>query len=50
MLFKMQQREVHFEYHLSIVCHHLSYIYEKEENWKEAANLLASIPAESYYR
>lgn len=46
----MQSRVVHFEYHLSIVCHHLSHIYEKEENWKEAANLLASIPAESYYR
>ncbi|CAI6372300.1 unnamed protein product [Macrosiphum euphorbiae] len=47
---KMQPRVDHFEYHLSIVCKHLSAIYEKEENWKEAANLLASIPAESYYR
>ncbi|XP_060855089.1 COP9 signalosome complex subunit 4-like [Metopolophium dirhodum] len=47
---EMQPRAVHFEFHLSIVCNHLSCIYEKEENWKEAANLLASIPAESYYR
>ncbi|XP_026819524.1 COP9 signalosome complex subunit 4-like [Rhopalosiphum maidis] len=47
---KMQPREVDFEYHMSIVCHHLSYIYEKEGNWKEAAYLLASIPVESYYR
>jgi len=46
----MQPREVYFEYHMSIICYHLSYIYEKEENWKEAANFLASIPAESYYR
>ncbi|XP_001943227.1 COP9 signalosome complex subunit 4-like [Acyrthosiphon pisum] len=50
MLKEMQPREVNFEYHMSIICHHLSYIYEKEENWKEAANFLASIPAESYYR
>ncbi|XP_022174066.1 COP9 signalosome complex subunit 4-like [Myzus persicae] len=47
---EMQPREVHFEYHLSIVCHHLSRIYEKEGNWKEAASWLVSIPAESYYR
>ncbi|XP_029341165.1 COP9 signalosome complex subunit 4-like [Acyrthosiphon pisum] len=47
---EMQPRVIDFEYHLSIVCNHLSSIYEKEEKWKEAANLLASIPAESYYR
>ncbi|XP_022174034.1 COP9 signalosome complex subunit 4-like [Myzus persicae] len=47
---EMQPRVVHFEYHLSIVCHHLSCIYEKEENWKEAGNWLASISAESYFR
>ncbi|XP_025203311.1 COP9 signalosome complex subunit 4-like [Melanaphis sacchari] len=47
---KMKSREVDFEYHISVICHHLSYIYEGEENWKEAAYMLANIPMESYYR
>ncbi|KAE9534066.1 hypothetical protein AGLY_008802 [Aphis glycines] len=47
---KMQSREADYDYHLSIICRHLSYIYEKEQNWNDAAHMLVSIPAESYYR
>ncbi|KAF0748775.1 COP9 signalosome complex subunit 4-like [Aphis craccivora] len=45
---KMQSREADYDYHLSIICRHLSYIYEKEQNWNDAAYMLVSIPAESF--
>lgn len=36
-----------FEEHTANICQHLSSIYEREKNWKEAASVLVGIPFET---
>lgn len=43
----MQPRVISFEEQVSAMRKHLAVIYEREQNWKEAASVLASIPLET---
>lgn len=47
MLEKVQARENSFEEQVANIRQHLSQIYEHEENWHEAANVLVGIPLET---
>lgn len=44
---KVQPRVISFEEQVACIRQHLSQIYEREENWKEAANVLGQIPLET---
>lgn len=44
---KVQPRVISFEEQVANIRQHLSQIYEREENWKEAANVLVGIPLET---
>lgn len=44
---KVQPRVISFEEQVASIRQHLSQIYEREENWKEAANVLGQIPLET---
>lgn len=44
---KVQPRVISFEEQVANIRQHLSQIYERKENWKEAANVLVGIPLET---
>lgn len=44
---KVQPRVISFEEQVANIRQHLSQIYEREENWHEAANVLVGIPLET---
>uniref|UniRef100_A0A336KZ05 COP9 signalosome complex subunit 4 n=1 Tax=Culicoides sonorensis TaxID=179676 RepID=A0A336KZ05_CULSO len=44
---KVQPRVISFEEQVACIRQNLSQIYEREENWKEAANVLSQIPLET---
>ncbi|XP_063698827.1 COP9 signalosome complex subunit 4 [Culicoides brevitarsis] len=44
---KVQPRVISFEEQVASIRQNLSQIYEREENWKEAANVLGQIPLET---
>lgn len=44
---KVQPRAISFEEQVACIRQHLSQIYEREQNWKEAANVLGQIPLET---
>lgn len=44
---KVQPRVISFEEQVSNIRQHLASIYERQENWKEAANVLVGIPLET---
>lgn len=44
---KVQPRVISFEEQVANIRQHLSQIYEHEENWREAANVLVGIPLET---
>lgn len=44
---KVQPRVISFEEQVANIRQHLAQIYEREENWKEAANVLVGIPLET---
>lgn len=44
---KVQPRVISFEEQVANIRQHLSQIYEHEENWREAANVLIGIPLET---
>ncbi|XP_015784297.1 COP9 signalosome complex subunit 4 [Tetranychus urticae] len=47
ILDKVQPRVISFEEQVAAIRQHLAGIYEKEEQWKEAANVLVGIPLET---
>lgn len=47
VLDKVQPRVISFEEQVANIRQHLSQIYEREENWHEAANVLVGIPLET---
>ncbi|XP_018319031.1 COP9 signalosome complex subunit 4-like [Agrilus planipennis] len=47
ILDKVQPRVISFEEQVASIRQHLSEIYEKSQNWKEAANVLVGIPLET---
>lgn len=47
VLDKVQPRVISFEEQVANIRQHLSQIYEHEENWHEAANVLVGIPLET---
>ena len=46
-LTKIQPRVISFEEQVASIRQHLSDIYEREQAWKEAANVLVGIPLET---
>uniref|UniRef100_A0A1B6CDI1 COP9 signalosome complex subunit 4 n=1 Tax=Clastoptera arizonana TaxID=38151 RepID=A0A1B6CDI1_9HEMI len=44
---KVQPRVISFEEQVASIRQHLASIYEREQNWKEAANVLVGIPLET---
>lgn len=44
---KVQPRVISFEEQVANIRQHLAQIYEREENWHEAANVLVGIPLET---
>lgn len=44
---KVQPRVISFEEQVANIRQHLAQIYEREENWREAANVLVGIPLET---
>lgn len=44
---KVQPRVISFEEQVSNIRQHLAQIYERQGNWKEAANVLVGIPLET---
>lgn len=44
---QVQPRVISFEEQVAAIRQHLSSIYEREENWREAANVLVGIPLET---
>lgn len=44
---RVQPRVISFEEQVAAIRQHLSSIYEREENWREAANVLVGIPLET---
>ncbi|XKL60977.1 hypothetical protein PGB90_008034 [Kerria lacca] len=44
---KVQSRVISFEEQVAAIRQHLSSVYEREENWREAANVLVGIPLET---
>lgn len=44
---KVQPRVISFEEQVANIRQHLADIYERQENWKEAANVLVGIPLET---
>merc|ERR1712227_26741 len=47
LLEKVQPRVISFEEQVGLIRQHLSEIYEREQNWKEAASVLVGIPLET---
>ncbi|XP_014239527.1 COP9 signalosome complex subunit 4 [Cimex lectularius] len=47
ILDKVQPRVISFEEQVASIRQHLASIYEREQNWKEAANVLVGIPLET---
>lgn len=47
---KVQPRVISFEEQVANIRQHLAQIYEREENWREAANVLVGIPLETGQR
>lgn len=46
-LSKIQPRVISFEEQVAAIRQHLADIYEREQCWKEAANILVGIPLET---
>lgn len=44
---KVQPRVISFEEQVANIRQHLAEIYEREQNWREAANVLVGIPLET---
>lgn len=44
---KVQPRVISFEEQVASIRQHLAGIYERNQNWKEAANVLGGIPLET---
>lgn len=44
---KVQPRVISFEEQVATIRQHLAQIYEREQDWKEAANVLVGIPLET---
>lgn len=44
---KVQPRVISFEEQVSNIRQHLAQIYERQEDWKKAANVLVGIPLET---
>lgn len=44
---KVQPRVISFEEQVANIRQHLAEIYEREHNWREAANVLVGIPLET---
>lgn len=44
---KVQPRVISFEEQVANIRQHLAEIYEREENWREAADVLVGIPLET---
>lgn len=44
---KVQPRVISFEEQVATIRQHLAEIYERNQNWKEAANVLVGIPLET---
>lgn len=44
---KVQPRVISFEEQVASIRQHLAEIYEREQNWREAANVLVGIPLET---
>lgn len=44
---KVQPRVISFEEQVASIRQHLAQIYERTQNWKEAANVLGGIPLET---
>jgi len=47
VLEKVQPRVISFEEQVGLIRQHLAEIHEREENWREAANVLVGIPLET---
>jgi COP9 signalosome complex subunit 4 len=47
---KVQPRVISFEEQVASIRQHLAQIYERNEQWKEAANVLGGIPLETGQR
>jgi COP9 signalosome complex subunit 4 len=47
ILCKVQPRVISFEEQVASIRQHLADIYEREQSWKEAANVLVGIPLET---
>lgn len=47
---KVQPRVISFEEQVASIRQHLAQIYERTEQWKEAANVLGGIPLETGQR
>lgn len=47
---KVQPRVISFEEQVASIRQHLAQIYEREQQWKEAANVLVGIPLETGQR
>lgn len=43
----MQPRVISFEEQVASIRQHLAAIYEREQNWRDAANVLVGIPLET---
>lgn len=46
-LCKVQPRVISFEEQVASIRQHLADIYEREQSWREAANVLVGIPLET---
>lgn len=44
---KVQPRVISFEEQVASIRQHLAQIYERNQNWREAANVLVGIPLET---
>lgn len=44
---KVQPRVISFEEQVASIRQHLAHIFEREGNWKDAANVLVGIPLET---
>ena len=47
---KVQPRVISFEEQVASIRQHLAQIYEREQQWREAANVLVGIPLETGQR
>lgn len=47
LIVKIQPRVISFEEQVASIRQHLADIYERNQNWREAANVLVGIPLET---